>query len=136
MSGDGDFSVPAPAGSELATIREVMQTDLARYWADDGMQARHLALLEVERGEKASAPGLTAVDRELAQIRHVMRTDYWGYWKNEALQERHRELLEAKERGDTGGSDAAVDPGRHAGLRTVTEVRREVEANGDWENFE
>jgi hypothetical protein len=69
---------------------------------------------------------------DLATIEHTMRTAPEEYWGNEEMRSRYVTLLE--EQGAPAATDWQGD--RTAALRTVAEVRRDLELSGSWSDFE
>jgi hypothetical protein len=69
---------------------------------------------------------------ELATIEHTMRTDPEAYWGDGGMRDRYLTLLQ--EQGEPAATDWQGD--RTAALRTVAEVRRDLELSGSWSDFE
>jgi hypothetical protein len=69
---------------------------------------------------------------ELAVIEQTMRNDPEAYWGNEGMRDRYLTLL--AEREEPAATDWQGD--RTAALRTVAEVRRDLELTDSWSDFE
>jgi hypothetical protein len=139
VSDDTQTNAGVATGEVAVRLAEIRQLPAAEYWRPE-TQAEELALIAGKSVSEARPAELrTAEGRELAEIRRVLRTDADRYNNDKAMQARHLELLEAKLGRKPTAAEihwGELEPARQHGLRIVSEVKRDLQATGDWHNCE
>jgi len=123
--------------NRLSVIQETIRDDPHQYWRSEALQTEHRSLIEAkEAGGNPANLQDSASARELARITEIMKNDPRQYWRSPDLQARYLELLKAETGEADQDANLHLDANRQAGLRIVTEMRRDLEEAGSWADVE